>query len=217
MSLRLAVFDCDGTLVDGQGAVCAAMDEAFAAVGLPSPDRHQVRRAVGLSLPLVVAELLPEAEESLRREVEQGYRSAYFRAREAGLLTQPLYDGMAELVHALHADGWLLGIATGKGLRGLQHVLATHDLGELFLTLQTADRHPSKPHPAMLEAALAEAGAGPGEAVMIGDTSFDMLMAQSAGVRAIGVDWGYHNPDELRAAGADAIAATPAALKELLR
>lgn len=217
MSLRLAVFDCDGTLVDGQGAVCAAMDEAFAAAGLALPDRHQVRRAVGLSLPLIVAELLPEAEESLRREVEQGYRSAYFRAREAGLLTQPLYDGMAELVHALHADGWLLGIATGKSLRGLKHVLATHGLGELFLTLQTADHHPSKPHPAMLEAALAEAGTGPAETVMIGDTSFDMLMAQSAGVRAIGVDWGYHSPDELRAAGADAIAATPAALKELLR
>ena len=217
MSLRLAVFDCDGTLVDGQGAVCAAMDQAFAAAGLPLPDRHQVRRAVGLSLPQVVAGLLPDAEAELRREVEQSYRSAYFQAREAGLLTQPLYDGIADLVRALDSKGWLLGVATGKSLRGLQHVLASHELSRCFVTLQTADFHPSKPHPAMLEAALAEAGAQPHQAVMIGDTTYDIEMARSAGVRALGVDWGYHDPHELRAAGAEAVAASAAELKDLLQ
>ncbi|MFN7159684.1 MAG: HAD-IA family hydrolase, partial [Erythrobacter cryptus] len=85
-----------------------------------------------------------------------------------------------------------------------------------FVSLQTADRHPSKPHPAMLEAALLEAGALPGEAVMIGDTSFDMLMARSAGVRALGVGWGYHAPQELLASGAVAVAEDAAALGALL-
>jgi phosphoglycolate phosphatase len=123
---------------------------------------------------------------------------------------------MAELLDGLRSDGWLLGIATGMSQRGLTHCLATHSLSALFITLQTADHHPSKPHPAMLEAALAEAGLGASEAVMIGDTSFDMQMARDAGVRAIGVEWGYHQPAELIAAGAEAVATDPVELKELI-
>lgn len=86
----------------------------------------------------------------------------------------------------------------------------------MFVSLQTADRHPSKPHPAMLEAALFEAGAAPHQAVMIGDTSFDMLMARSAGVRGVGVAWGYHAPAELLASGALSVADTVAALSQAL-
>ena len=124
---------------------------------------------------------------------------------------------MAELLDGLRADGWLLGVATGMSTRGLTHCLATHGITRLFATLQTADDHPSKPHPAMLEAALLEAGADPGEAVMIGDTVFDMFMARDAGVRAIGVDWGYHPPQELIAAGAEGVVASPAELEEVLK
>jgi phosphoglycolate phosphatase len=213
---RLAVFDCDGTLVDGQAAVCTAMDAAFAAQGLPLPDRHLVRRSVGLSLPQAVRSLLPEADEDLRQAIDLAYRHAFRAAREAGQLVEPLYAGVRELLDALRDAGWLLGVATGKSDRGLEHCLATHGLSQHFITLQTADRHPSKPHPAMLEAALFEAGAGPDAAVMIGDTAFDMAMAVNAGVRALGVDWGYHTPAELTAAGAAAVARNPAELLELL-
>jgi phosphoglycolate phosphatase len=100
--------------------------------------------------------------------------------------------------------------------RGLDHCLATHGLTRHFVSLQTADDHPSKPHPEMLETALFEADANAREAVMIGDTAYDMQMARDAGVRAIGVEWGYHAPDELRAAGAEWVASNPAALKEYL-
>ena len=213
---RLAVFDCDGTLVDGQAAVCTAMDAAFAAQGLPLPDRHLVRRSVGLSLPQAVRSLLPEADEDLRQAIDLAYRHAFRAAREAGQLVEPLYAGVRELLDALRDAGWLLGVAPGKSDRGLEHCLATHGLSQHFITLQTADRHPSKPHPAMLEAALFEAGAGPDAAVMIGDTAFDMAMAVNAGVRALGVDWGYHTPAELTAAGAAAVARNPAELLELL-
>lgn len=213
---RLAVFDCDGTLVDGQAAVCTAMDAAFAAQGLPLPDRHLVRRSVGLSLPQAVRSLLPEADEDLRQAIDLAYRHAFRAAREAGQLVEPLYAGVRELLDALRDAGWLLGVATGKSDRGLEHCLATHGLSQHFITLQTADRHPSKPHPAMLEAALFEAGAGPDAAVMIGDMAFDMAMAVNAGVRALGVDWGYHTPAELTAAGAAAVARNPAELLELL-
>ncbi len=216
MTVRLAVFDCDGTLVDGQAAVCTAMDEAFARNGLPRPDHHLVRRSVGLSLPQAVRALIPEADDDLRQSVDLAYRDAFRAAREAGELVEPLYAGVRELLEALLDDGWLLGVATGKSDRGLEHCLASHGLSRHFVTLQTADRHPSKPHPAMLEAALFEAGALPEHAVMIGDTAYDMAMAVNAGVRALGVDWGYHTPAELTEAGAERVAATPLHLLELL-
>jgi phosphoglycolate phosphatase len=131
-------------------------------------------------------------------------------------LQQALFAGMAEVLAALADGGWTLGVATGMSQRGLEHCLASHGLTHRFVTLQTADYHPSKPHPAMLEAALAEAFADAAHAVMIGDTAFDMAMARSAGVRGIGVDWGYHDAQELRDAGAEYIALTPQDLQEYL-
>jgi len=216
MTARLAVFDCDGTLVDGQAAVCGAMDAAFAACGLSVPDHHLVRRVVGLSLPQAIRLLRPDADADLCGALDLAYRTAFRASREQGLLVEPLYAGIADLLTALEMAGWTLGVATGKSRRGLEHCLATHGLARHFVTLQTADHHPSKPHPSMIETAMAEAGADPAATVMIGDTQYDMEMAITAGVRAIGVDWGYHTCEELRAAGAEAVAANPAHLLELL-
>ena len=135
----------------------------------------------------------------------------------AGQVAEPLYDGIADLIAELTGAGWLLGVATGKSDRGLIHCLETHGLSGHFVTLQTADRHPSKPHPSMIEACLAATGAAASAAVMIGDTSFDMAMAVNAGVRALGVDWGYHHPRELTEAGAEAVAGSMAELRLLLK
>lgn len=213
---RLAVFDCDGTLVDGQAAICEAMETAFAHAGLAAPARHAVRRMVGLSLPQALRRLAPHADDDQHAIALESYKDCYRAARLAGRLEEPLYDGIADLVTRLADAGWLLGVATGKSDRGLVACLEGHGLRQRFVTLQTADRHPSKPHPAMLEAALAETGATPAQAVMIGDTSFDIDMARAAGVRAIGVAWGYHEAHELTAAGASAVAGTVAELEELL-
>jgi phosphoglycolate phosphatase len=204
--IRLAVFDCDGTLVDGQADVCWAMERAFARAGLPAPDSREVRRIIGLSLPVAVRQLAPDLTDNDADNVTEFYKSSFRARRDDGLLGEPLYDGIFPLLNAMHRAGWSLAVATGKSDRGLAACLAHHRIDHLFVSLQTADRHPSKPHPAMLEAALAEAGASPHEAVMIGDTSFDMLMARSAGVPAVGVTWGYHSPAELRASGAARIA-----------
>ena len=214
--MRLAVFDCDGTLVDGQADVCWAMERAFTRAGLEAPDNHAVRRIVGLSLPAAVRALAPSLSDEQNRAVTEFYRSSFRARREEGLLDEPLYDGIAELLHTLHAGGWQLAVATGKSDRGLAACLATHGIAHLFTSLQTADRHPSKPHPAMLEAALFEAGALPAQAVMIGDTSFDMLMARSIGVAAIGVGWGYHAAAELTASGAGQVVETASALAAAL-
>ena len=213
---RLAVFDCDGTLVDGQADVCWAMERAFARAGLPAPDLAAVRRIVGLSLPAAVRALAPGLADDTIAAVTEFYRSSYRARREEGLVDEPLYDGIAELLTGLHDAGWRLAVATGKSDRGLAACLATHGITDLFVSLQTADRHPSKPHPAMLEAALFEAGAQPEQAVMIGDTSFDMLMARSARVHGIGVSWGYHAPHELLASGAVSVADSVTALGNAL-
>ncbi len=213
---RLALFDCDGTLVDSQAAICAAMSECFTAAGLPDPGETATRRVVGLSLVEAIARLHPAGDDALHRELAQSYKHAFQRRRGAGLVAEPLYDGIAEAITAIADAGWLLGVATGKSDRGLGFCLAHHGLTDRFVTLQTADRHPSKPHPAMALAAMAEAGAGPETTVMIGDTSFDIAMAKAAGATAVGVAWGYHDRAELLAEGAALVADTPADLVRLL-
>ncbi len=214
---RLVVFDCDGTLVDGQAAICETMEQAFASAGLVAPDRHHVRRMVGLSLPYALRELAPTASDEERHAVVEAYKSGFRDLRLSGELREPLFEGIGALIDELDGAGHLLAVATGKSDRGLIACLDTHGIRERFVSLQTADRHPSKPHPAMLEAALVEAGVARAEAVMIGDTSFDMEMAVAAGVRAIGVSWGYHEPHELLDAGASAVAETARQLGDLIR
>ena len=217
MTVRLAIFDCDGTLVDSQADICAAMDHAFEAAGLTPPDRAETRRIVGLSLHEAMRRLHPVGEHHHHAELAQLYKDAFRARREAGLVGEPLYEGIAALVEELANAGWLLGVATGKSDRGLAHCLATHGLARHFVTLQTADRHPSKPHPGMVEACLEAAGAKPENTAMIGDTAFDMAMAKAAGVRAFGVDWGYHDRQELFDAGAEAVAGSMVELRALLK
>ena len=217
MANPLVVFDCDGTLVDGQAAICETMELAFRNTGLAAPERNKVRRIVGLSLPFALRELAPDATDDERHAVVEAYKAGYRELRLSGALREPLYAGIAALIDELDAEGRLLGVATGKSDRGLHACLDTHGIKHRFVSLQTADRHPSKPHPAMLEAALGDAGVAPTDAVMIGDTSFDMEMAQAAGVRAIGVAWGYHEPRELLDAGASAVAETAQQLGDLIR
>jgi phosphoglycolate phosphatase len=216
-SPRLAVFDCDGTLIDSQRNIIRAMADSFARHGLAAPADHATRRIVGLSLVEAMQALLPDAEPALHQSLAQDYKTAFQRLRtDRQLEAEPLYDGIRLLLETLSAEGWQLAVATGKSDHGLAIALAHHGLTGHFISLQTADRHPSKPHPAMLHAALAEARAAPQDAVIIGDTVYDVLMGTSAGVRALGVDWGYHDAHDLIEAGAAAVARDAAHLKALL-
>jgi phosphoglycolate phosphatase len=206
---RLALFDCDGTLVDSQHNICAAMAECFRAAGREAPPPERTRRIVGLSLTEAMAALLPDERPAMHAAMAEDYKRAFQAMRANGLEEEPLFEGIAALVEALAAEGWRLGVATGKSDRGLALCLKHHGIEHRFVTLQTADRHPSKPHPSMIEAAMAESGAAPDTTLMIGDTSYDMAMARAAGVVAIGVAWGYHDAEDLRRAGAHHIAETP--------
>lgn len=217
MRRRLALFDCDGTMADSQHHILVAMREAHADIGLPPPPAHAIRATIGLSLPGIAAHLLPDAGEALRDALVDAYRTRYFAARTAaGAAPEPLYDGIADVIVALGDAGWTLGIATGKSMRGLVRLLAAHGLSDRFLTLQTADHHPSKPHPSMCLAALDESGCAAGDTVVIGDTAYDMAMARAADALAVGVAWGYHQADDLVGAGAHAVAERPADLPALL-
>jgi len=214
--MKFAVFDCDGTLIDGQASICEAMEATFATHGLTAPPRSVIRRAVGLSLPQAMRQLLPDINAEQQHAMADDYKQAFRTARSEGRVSQPLFAGVEDCLRALADAGWRLGVATGMSDRGLGHCLANNGIADLFVTLQTADRHPSKPHPEMLEEAMFEAGATPGETVMIGDTGYDMQMARAAGTRGIGVDWGYHHPHELQAAGAEWVAESPTQLREYL-
>ena len=210
--IKLAIFDCDGTLVDSGGSIDRALRTTFAAHGLDCPPRSVTKRVIGLSLDEAFAELVPDGD---HRALSATYREAFIAMRGAGSVEEPLYDGMVEALDALRADGWALGVATGKSDRGLAHCLAAHNIADKFVTLQTADRHPSKPHPAMVLAAIDEAGATPGSTIFIGDTSWDMGAARAALCGAIGAGWGYHDETELRDAGAHHVAKDPAELPDM--
>lgn len=201
---RLVIFDVDGTLIDSQDHIVGAMTGAFVAAGVEPPPRAAILSIVGLSLPEAVAGLAPALEGPLRARIVDYYKGSFTGLRAAA--PPPLFPGAAAALQALSArPDLLLGIATGKSRRGLAKMIEDHDFSDLFVTCQTADDHPSKPHPSMIHAALAEAGVEPDQAVIVGDTTYDVEMGGAAGVRAIGVGWGYHPAEALMAAGAECV------------
>ena len=185
--------------------------------GYAVPPPSVSRRVIGLSLVEAMAELLPEASREQHVHLAEDYKRAFMDLRKSGAVEEPLFDGVLELLDALEANSWLLAVATGKSDRGLRYCLEHHNIHARFISLQTADRHPSKPHPSMVEQAIADAGAEPSSTIVVGDTSFDMAMAVAAGAKAIGAGWGYHEADELIAAGAIAVAARPLDILGLIR
>ncbi len=200
--LRLVIFDVDGTLVDSQDMIFAAFEFAYEGQGLPVPDRAHALSYVGMSLDLIFPRLSPELNTDQHKGLIQGYRDAYFHIRETrgSNATSPFYPGARAALDALRAQDWtLLAVATGKSKRGLDKLIEGHALRGYFISEQTADFHPSKPHPSMIQKAMADAGVEAAQTVMVGDTSYDMDMGRAAGVKTIGVTWGYHDANTLDA------------------
>ncbi|MGJ8623850.1 MAG: HAD-IA family hydrolase [Yoonia sp.] len=197
--LRLVIFDVDGTLVDSQAEIIAAMTLAFASEGIAMPSRAAVLSIVGLSLAEAFATLCPNAPQAQRVRLVDAYKDAFATLRIQNQEMGPLFPGARDAITVLQAqDHTLLAVATGKSRRGLDKVLERHGLTGVFHSEQVADHHPSKPNPSMILTALNETGVLPVRAVMLGDTTYDMDMARAAGIKKIGVTWGYHAADTLQ-------------------
>lgn len=203
---KLAIFDCDGTLVHSASTIWNALSATFRIHGLDCPPPHVTQKVIGLSLGEAMAALVADADHEAMAET---YKEQFIAMRRGGAVEEPLFDGITALLDELEKDGWVLGVATGKSLRGLNHCLTSHGLERRFVTLQTSDNNPSKPAPGMALTAMAEAGAAPESTVFIGDTAWDMGCARAAGCGAIGVGWGYHEREELLEDGAHFVADHP--------
>ena len=204
--MKLVIFDCDGTLVDSQHMICAAMQRAYEAHAIACPPRERVLSIVGLSLREAFDNLGQGHANFPVDGLIERYKEAFFELRYSVAHQEPLYPGARDTVLALASrEDCLLGIATGKSKRGVRAILTHHDLLSYFATIKTADDAPSKPHPGMILEAMREAGAAPRDTIMIGDTSYDMEMARAAGVHAIGVSWGYHAAALLERSGASLV------------
>ncbi|MFI0394679.1 HAD-IA family hydrolase [Paracoccus jiaweipingae] len=213
--MKLFIFDVDGTLVDSQSVIVASMADGFAAAGLAPLPRDQVLSIVGLSLPVAVARLLPDADGTTHDRVTEGYRQGFFARRKTEEM--PLYPGAAACLDALVRDDWLLGIATGKSRRGLDALIEQQGWQGRFITTQAGDENPSKPSPQMLFQALRDTGVAAQDTAMIGDTVFDIEMGRAAGIAAFGAGWGYHPRAALEQAGAVMVAPDFAALTQALK
>lgn len=191
---QLIIFDWDGTLMDSAAKIVHCFERAFAAAGAGYPGDAAVRRIIGLGLAEAVAALMPAADVAARTAVTENYRQNFLALDSESM---SLFPGVREGLSALTAQGLLLAIATGKSRRGLDRVLGHTGLGDFFIASRCADEAFSKPHPRMLEDILDRTGMTAAQALMIGDTTYDMLMAKAANMAGLAVSYGVHARDEL--------------------
>lgn len=198
--LRLVVFDMDGTLVDSIALIEDVMSRAFVACDLPAPAPGAIRGLIGISLEQLLDRLHPGLSDVDLNRLVRTYKQMFLEASVQGdpAKQTPLFGGAREVLDRLsRQDNTILAVATGKSRRGLNRMFEEHEIGHYFMTSHVADDHPSKPHPSMLEAVLRDTGMSAEEAVMIGDTTYDLEMARAAGMKSIGVTWGNHPADRL--------------------
>ncbi|WP_166367026.1 HAD-IA family hydrolase [Pseudomonas akapageensis] len=184
---KLLIFDWDGTLADSVGRIVEAMNMAARAGGYPERDDVAIKGIIGMALPEAIHTLYPELSDEQLIAFRQRYAESYV-ALDAE--PSPLFPGVLESLEAFRADGYQLAVATGKARRGLDRVLRSHGWEDFFDITRAADETRGKPHPLMLEQILAHCGVGPAQALMVGDSSFDLLMARNAGMDSVAVGYG---------------------------
>jgi phosphoglycolate phosphatase len=204
--LRLAVFDLDGTLIDSAASIVTAIRACWSACGFPDLDPAAARRIIGLPWEESVRLLMPGSGDAEVAAIRAYYDDVAAGRRPAPPRDEKPFPGAHEALGALEAEETLLAIVTSRGNHRVHDILSACGFAGRFLTIKTVDHGPGKPNPYLLQRAMAEAGVEPGDTVMIGDTTFDVMMARSAGAASVGVSWGVHESHELTAAGAHRIA-----------
>ena len=215
---RLYLFDVDGTILDSLGIIHQSMTNTFQEFGHAAPSELETRSIIGLTLNLAIAQLLRRPVDDEAERMTTRYKEIFNEIYATPGFTQALFDGMRGVVETLaQRDGAVLGVVTGKSRRGVEMFFDMHGMrSQIAGPIRTADDCPSKPHPAMVLECCAQAGFAPAETCVIGDSVFDMRMANAAGARAIGVAWGYNTPAQLLEAGAEVIAEDAAHLLRIL-
>ncbi|MEL7058731.1 MAG: HAD-IA family hydrolase, partial [Acidobacteriota bacterium] len=209
----LLVFDWDGTLMDSISTIVACARHALEACGLPPVDDAFVRGGIGLGLDRTAERLLPEVDEASRTCWIESYRSLWRSHYKNDPVALP---GALDTLAALSAGGWTMAVATGKSRAGLERDLDGLAVRSHFVTTRTVDEARSKPHPEMLLSILDELGVGRRRALMIGDTTYDIDMAGSAGVDSVGMLSGSHDEALLRSRGALDVLPSAASLVDWL-
>lgn len=192
--IELVIFDWDGTVMDSVGRIVSAMQSAAQLTELPVPSDHSVKQIIGLSLDLAFSALFPAMTAAQHQRLFEHYREQYV---ERDPTPTPMFVGAEALFLQLRQQQKRLAVATGKARKGLERIFAETGLAHYFDTTRCADDAKSKPDPDMLLQILAETRLQPEQALMVGDTSHDMLMAQQAGIPRIGVTHGVHGVDVL--------------------
>ncbi|MEW8624245.1 MAG: HAD-IA family hydrolase [Candidatus Thiodiazotropha sp.] len=195
MNFELLIFDWDGTLMDSEARIVSCVEAAVRDLGRPVPDTESISNIIGLGLKEAVHQLFPDADDQLHLQIAARYRVHFFSDQEA---PSQLFDGTRETLQELADRGHMLAVATGKGRQGLDYALETTGLADFFHLTRCADETFSKPHPEMLNQILELSGMDSHQALMIGDTEYDMEMAVNAGMPSLGVTYGVHAADRLR-------------------
>ncbi|MCW8884455.1 MAG: HAD-IA family hydrolase [Motiliproteus sp.] len=191
---KFLIFDWDGTLIDSAARIISSMQKAAEDVGMPHPSDKSVKNIIGLGLPEALQEIFPGIETEQIQQMREKYSHFYL---EADRTPTNLFPGVEEGLRRLNAKGYRMAVATGKSRRGLDRVFEQTGLGELFHHSRCADETRSKPHPLMLHELLQESGMDVSQALMVGDTEFDLEMAVNAGMKSVGVSYGAHEIDRL--------------------
>ncbi|MCK7576385.1 MAG: HAD-IIIA family hydrolase [Chromatiales bacterium] len=213
MNFELIVFDWDGTLMDSEALIVTCIQAAFRDLGLPEPVREVARDVIGLGLDEAMERLLPTGDAGLRAEMVLQYRRHFLGGDQAPAV---LFPGARETLDWMTEQGYRLAVATGKSRAGLNKSLNESGLHGVFHATRTADETFSKPHPQMLLELMDELGARADETLMIGDTEYDLQMANNAGVRSLAVCYGVHEPGRLMACGPLACLDSPWAIRDWL-
>ncbi len=192
---QLLVFDWDGTLADSEACIIDAMQLATAEAELPKCNDAQIRDVIGLSLEGAIEALFPEAEISVRNSVADRYREYYFSTSTSPV---PVFEGVVEILEKLNQENYFLAVATGKSRRGLDRSLNETGLDKYFHTTRCADETISKPNPQMLIEIIEFFGLEAVDALMIGDSEYDLQMANNAGTESVAVSYGVHNAERLQ-------------------
>ncbi|MBL7000301.1 MAG: HAD-IA family hydrolase [Gammaproteobacteria bacterium] len=192
---ELIIFDWDGTIINSEAHIIHSMQQAISGEGLVQPSSQAIRHIIGLSLSKAIETLLPEQDEAAVERIADSYREYFFR--DKGDESTQLFDGVADVIRDLHANGYYLAVATGKGRRGLDIALKNSGLDPYFHITRCADETRSKPDPLMLDEILTDLNLESSHAIMVGDTSYDMDMAKNIKMDSIAVTYGMHDKESL--------------------